>query len=83
METSAQAQRHDSSAPTNGNLEPKRSHQLPDLLTVTEVASYLRKTPGAVRQMIVRGQLPRVVVGERSIRIRREDLLAGIRQTDR
>jgi len=61
---------------------PRRSTELPDLLTIEEAALYLRKSVGAIRQMLSRGQLPRVVVGNRSVRIHRDDLLAGIRRLD-
>lgn len=65
-----------------GTIPQLRSEELPDLLTVEEVAHYLRKTAGAVRQMLSRGQLRRIVVGSRSIRVHRDDLLAGIRRLD-
>lgn len=46
------------------------------LLTVAEVAEFLRKTPDAVWKMIARNQLPGVVRLGRSVRIRRNDLRA-------
>jgi len=46
----------------------------PELLTVPEVAAFLRTTPGSVRQKIARGQLPGVVrVGARVL-VRAADL---------
>lgn len=45
-----------------------------ELLTVGEVARYLKTTGGAVRQQIRRGQIKSVHVGKGRVRVRREDL---------
>lgn len=45
-----------------------------ELLTVDEVAAFLRKTKGAVYAMIERGQMPGLVRIGRRVRVRRGDL---------
>jgi excisionase family DNA binding protein len=46
----------------------------PELLTVDEVAAFLRTTPTAIYAMISRAQLPGVVHLGRRVLIRRDDL---------
>ncbi|MFN8176416.1 MAG: helix-turn-helix domain-containing protein [bacterium] len=53
---------------------PLRADALPDLLTVPEVAAYLRTTPAAIYQLFYRGTLSPVQIGRRRL-VRREDLL--------
>jgi excisionase family DNA binding protein len=50
-------------------------NSVPFLLTVPEVASFLRTTPKAIYSMIERGQLPGVVRVGRRVLIRSRDLL--------
>jgi excisionase family DNA binding protein len=45
-----------------------------ELLTIDEVAVFLRTTPKAIRMRIDRGQLPGVVRVGRSVLVRRADL---------
>lgn len=44
------------------------------LLNIDEAASYLGRTPGALRMMIHRGSLPVVRLGGRRVQLDREDL---------
>ena len=52
--------------------------ELPELVSRQQVAEYLGVTPQALSQMSVRHQGPRYVRVGRSVRYRREDLLAWI-----
>ena len=63
-----------SSLPTAG------SHQLPALLTPTEVAASLRTSRKAVYAMIERGQLPGIVRIGRRVLVREDALLDWLRQ---
>lgn len=51
---------------------------MPELLTVDEVAAFLRISVDAVRARIDRGALPGVVRLGRSVRVRRDDLRAWV-----
>ena len=53
-------------------------HEIPELLTVTEVAKLLRLNEMTVRNWIDAGTLPHVWLGERRVRIKRSDLDAFI-----
>jgi len=48
-----------------------------EILTVPEVAEYLKLSKSKMYRMVQRGQIPHVKIG-RNVRIRREDLLAWI-----
>lgn len=61
--------RGDSGVSTHGHLE-----DLPDLLTVDEVAGYLRVGPGKVRELLRAGRLRGVQGLGRGWRVKREDL---------
>ncbi|MBM2832640.1 MAG: Helix-turn-helix domain [Dehalococcoidia bacterium] len=61
--------RGDSGVSTHGHLE-----DLPDLLTVDEVAGYLRVGPGKVRELLRSGRLRGVQGLGRGWRVKREDL---------
>jgi excisionase family DNA binding protein len=50
----------------------------PDLLTVPEVATFLRTSPKAVYDMVERGSLPGVVRLGRRVLVRRVDLLRHV-----
>ena len=54
--------------------------QLPLLLTVAEVAEFLRTTRKAVYAMVERGRLPVARVGRRLL-IRRDDLVGLLRES--
>lgn len=45
-----------------------------DMLTAQEVADYMRVDIRTVREWVGNGELPRVMVGKRDYRIRRQDL---------
>ena len=44
------------------------------LLNVEEAAVYLGRSPGALRMLIHRGQVPVVRIGDRRVQLDREDL---------
>lgn len=50
----------------------------PDLLTVPEVADFLRTSKKAIYDMVERGQLPGVVRLGRRVLVRRSDLLRHV-----
>ncbi len=56
---------------------------LPELMSVRDIAIWLRKSPKAVRTMHERGQLPRAIrhPGIRVLRWRRQDLAEWLLQT--
>ena len=54
------------------------ARHMPELLTVDEVAAFLRTTPQAIRHMISRGRLPGVVKIGRNVRVRSEDLRRSV-----
>ena len=55
-------------------------HQLPPLLTVDDVAAYLRTTRHAIYAMVERQQLPRPFRVGRRLLIRRDELLDWLDQ---
>jgi excisionase family DNA binding protein len=55
-------------------------HQLPPLLTVDDVAAFLRTTRHAVYAMVEREQLPRPFRVGRRLLIRRDELLDWLDQ---
>ena len=55
-------------------------HQLPPLLTVDDVAAYLRTTRHAIYAMVERQQLPRPFRIGRRLLIRRDELLDWLDQ---
>jgi excisionase family DNA binding protein len=63
---------------TRSAAEPAKS--APDLMTVKEVAEYLRISPSAAYSRIDRGQVPGVVKDCRKVRVRRRDLLRYVRE---
>ena len=50
----------------------------PDLLTVPEVAAFLRTTPAVIYNKVADGSLPGVVRVGRRVLVRRRDLLASL-----
>ena len=48
-----------------------------EILTIPEVADYLKMSKSKVYRMVQRGQIPYVRIG-RNVRIRKQDLLAWI-----
>ena len=55
-------------------------HQLPPLLTVDDVATYLRTTRHAIYAMVERDQLPRPLRIGRRLLLRRDELLDWLDQ---
>jgi excisionase family DNA binding protein len=55
---------------------------MPKLLTLPEVQAYLRVSRATVRRLIIRGQLPIVKVGQRTL-VTRQALEAFVRQQGR
>ncbi len=49
--------------------------EVPDLLTVEEVAAFLRVNPGSVRRWLSAGRMPSYLVGKARL-IKRSDVLA-------
>jgi excisionase family DNA binding protein len=48
--------------------------EMPELLTVAQVAAILKLNPQTIRNWIDSGTLPAVRIGDRRVRIKREDL---------
>lgn len=51
---------------------------VPSLLTTAEVAALLRVHPNTVKNMLSKGTLPSILIGERKRRIKKADLLRFI-----
>ncbi len=66
-------------APAPHHARAVRLACLPEILSVEDVAEALGVTPGAVRAMIARGEIPAAKLG-RCWRIRRVALLAAIQE---
>lgn len=62
-------------------IECRDPEQLPWLLTTEHVAAFLHTSRGAVYGMIERGQIPGVVRIGRKLRVRRDDLVAWLRES--
>ena len=61
-----------------GDTRDMNAADLPELVTRRQLAEYLGMTEPALSQMVVRGQGPRFLRFGRSVRYRREDVLAWL-----
>lgn len=57
--------------PVNTSLANSKTQRL---LNIDEAASYLGRTPGALRMLIFRGAIPIVRLGDRRVQLDRVDL---------
>ena len=70
----------EATAPAGENVQPHESAESPDvLLTVADVAAWLRLTAKGIYGLVETRRIPFVRVGNR-LRFRREDVLAFLRE---